>query len=543
MSNADTNKKPQQRALVLQGGGALGAYEAGVFSVLYHWIRNGIREDKDNNNNNIFDIVAGTSIGAINAAIIVSHVKQSGGWNSSVVGKLKEFWRVRVPSNPNLGRWWPYFWDENSWTDAWDALHKVNSTAATGEAARRYYSAKEFIINGASNVFSPSLPMPDNKFFDNFVLPYNPIPNIWIRYSNGRLKETIKQFANFPIATDSAQNQQPRLLVVSVDVEEAETVTFDSYPKTNDGSRKTEYAYNEKTGVYEFVIEYDKGIMAEHIMASASVPVHYDYTLVPLKYDYTLNGAEREEILKGDIQQNTSTSYRRFWDGGILSNTPLREVIQAHQDYWKTVKKLGNAVPDLEVYVVDVWPSMDKYPVPSDYDGVVDRRNDLTYQDKTPYDEKVANIVSDYYNLAKDLIKLAKEKKIPDNEINAVLSKEAKGRKRTGQKRTYGDLLDKRFDITKIIRIERSADTDDISNKWCDFSSDTISGLFKQGIRDALNTLVKDIKNDKGIQAANDQLDVFINEIKLQKTDQDGEDDTYILVQSAQNTKTNLSSL
>ena len=56
------------------------------------------------------------------------------------------------------------------------------------------------------------------------------------------------------------------------------------------------------------------------------------------------------------------------------------------------------SIPDLEVYIVDVWPSLDDYPVPSDLDGIRDRKNDLTYQDKTPYDEKVANIVSDYYN-------------------------------------------------------------------------------------------------------------------------------------------------
>ena len=33
-------KTNTQRALVLQGGGALGAYEAGVFRVLYDWINN-----------------------------------------------------------------------------------------------------------------------------------------------------------------------------------------------------------------------------------------------------------------------------------------------------------------------------------------------------------------------------------------------------------------------------------------------------------------------------------------------------------------------
>ena len=31
-----------QRALVLQGGGSLGAYEAGVFSALYYWIKKDI---------------------------------------------------------------------------------------------------------------------------------------------------------------------------------------------------------------------------------------------------------------------------------------------------------------------------------------------------------------------------------------------------------------------------------------------------------------------------------------------------------------------
>ena len=57
-------KNRLQRALVLQGGGSLGAYEAGVFEVLYYSIKKDIVDD----NENVFDIVAGTSIGAINAA-------------------------------------------------------------------------------------------------------------------------------------------------------------------------------------------------------------------------------------------------------------------------------------------------------------------------------------------------------------------------------------------------------------------------------------------------------------------------------------------
>jgi hypothetical protein len=79
--------------------------------------------------------------------------------------------------------------------------------------------------------------------------------------------------------------------------------------------------------------------------------------------------------------------------------------------------------------------------------------------------------------------------------------------------------LDKRFDITKLVRIERSGDSDDISNKWCDFSSGTISKLLERGINDALDTLAKDVKKAKGIQAAYDQIDAFINEIKKQNED------------------------
>lgn len=60
-----------QRALVLQGGGALGAYNAGVFQALYDNI-------DTNDGRPLFDIIAGTSSGAMNTAIIVSNVIEKG---------------------------------------------------------------------------------------------------------------------------------------------------------------------------------------------------------------------------------------------------------------------------------------------------------------------------------------------------------------------------------------------------------------------------------------------------------------------------------
>ena len=296
------NNNNVQRVLVLQGGGSLGAYEAGVFNALYYWIKK--ESDASRENDNLFDIVAGTSIGAINAAFLVSHVIKkrkegnkniSESWEGSAE-KLEEFWKSQLASNVNLSRWWPFSWDEKSWTYMWDMLNETNPDIATGEAARRYYSAKEFIINGASNVFSPSLPPRiDSKFFDNFI-----IPNYWYRYDNSRLNETISRSVKFPIAT-SIDKKEPRLLAISVDVEEGETVTFDSYVKEKGtDTRRSEYGdykpgVNGKKGTYERTIKYDKGIMAEHIMASASVPEHYDYTLVPKEYDYTKTEEEKNQ--------------------------------------------------------------------------------------------------------------------------------------------------------------------------------------------------------------------------------------------------------
>ncbi|MGA7899796.1 MAG: hypothetical protein WCA39_13150, partial [Nitrososphaeraceae archaeon] len=100
-------------------------------------------------------------------------------------------------------------------------------------------------------------------------------------------------------------------------------------------------------------------------------------------------------------------------------------------------------------------------------------------------------------------------------------------KKRTGENRKYSDLLDNQFDMTQVIRIERSPDTDDISNKWCDFSSDTIDTLIRQGMIDTLRKLVNDIKkknikdheNKVGLnKEIADQLNAFINEVKKSPT-------------------------
>jgi len=259
---------------------------------------------------------------------------------------------------------------------------------------------------------------------------------------------------------------------VAVDVEEGEQVTFDSHLPA------VEFGYDEE-GKTNADIEYRQGIMAEHIVASASVPVHYDFALVPVKYDY--NKSESE--LESETRSLNNSTHRRFWDGGILSNTPLREVIQAHRE--------SKEVPPapLKVFIVDIWPSVKNYPVASDHDGVINRKNDLVYQDKTYYEEKVTHLISDYKTLVDEFKKLAEKNNLP---IKKILDTDTpKSRNRDGSTRTYRELIDTVFDID-IIRIERTPDENEVSFKWCDYSIESIDGLIRQGVKDTLKALIND---------------------------------------------------
>ena len=73
MSNKINTIPTKERALVLQGGGSLGAYEAGAYRGIYEFLSKWDR-DHGNEKKSTFDIVAGTSIGAINSAVLVSYV-------------------------------------------------------------------------------------------------------------------------------------------------------------------------------------------------------------------------------------------------------------------------------------------------------------------------------------------------------------------------------------------------------------------------------------------------------------------------------------
>jgi NTE family protein len=184
-----------------------------------------MKENQNNDSNDhhhLFDVITGTSMGAINGAILVSYFLENKTWEGSAE-RLESFWKNLSIPTPQI----------SETLKQWEAEFEkgANSSLASEEAARRYYSAKEFLKSGVENVFRPiHPPIIDNRFCDS--------QNQWLVYDNQPLRNSIEKFAKFPIAT-SFEKGEPRLLVISVDAAEGTTVTFDSYEKEQ-GRRETE---------------------------------------------------------------------------------------------------------------------------------------------------------------------------------------------------------------------------------------------------------------------------------------------------------------
>jgi NTE family protein len=521
--NVDIIVKRVHRAIIFQGGAALGAYEAGVYKAIVEKL---VKNDEDrerkgliNEKRPLFDIVAGTSIGAMNSAIIVRSVtKDNDGksvedpenWQHSVE-KVIEFWSVQkqfptfadfLDMNPFYRSWWDILHNtstviKHSASELIELYSNMNPTLksyidmlticllmdpniwkdyfidgwyipATAEAMRRYYSAwmlhrtypgpfhvatgiqlpwwsafgKFFHFTEQSNW----MPRPDNKHFLLFSL-----------------KQTLEQFMTDSIKTSP---KEPRLLLVTVDVITGDSVTFDSY------SEKARYHGDEKR-----TISSPEGIKIEHALASGTFPNFFDYP-------------------KFKVMEDKKSEERIFWDGGYRSNTPLREVIQAHRDYWLRRAKdehqdqedyeYEDDVPDLEIYIADLWPSeLKENPISFDKDFVENRKLDLTLGDKTDYDEQVANFVTDYVNLARRLKNLAIQKGA-SKEVDDILNSPAISIDTKGKTRKNRDLLQGRFRIRKVVHIDRKDDGNEIHDKVFDYSYKTVEELMKTGYHDAI---------------------------------------------------------
>jgi NTE family protein len=525
--------KRVHRAIIFQGGVALGAYEAGVFQALVQKLdkqeEDQVKEGLKDKKKPLFDIIAGTSIGAMNAAIVASSVIKHGNNHDSkswknAVEKVTRFWNSQkyelptVADTLDMNPFYHFWWDnlhntsklfkrsiaelQETSSELFEAVYSnMNShwkewysfiarywfksdpsflkdyfldgwyVPATAEAARRYYSAKQFENSGTLNVAYGIIAWSIfGRFFD-FTDKSNSRPRVdnkhFVFYS---LKETLEQLAHFPIEIQNKQEvreHQPRFLLVTVDVKTGDAVTFDSY------SEETKYHDDKKS------IHYKKGIEVEHTLASGTFPNFFDYPKFKVYNNSKLESTNEEHI---------------FWDGGYRSNTPLREVIQAHRDYWHKIRQKHkedskddeNDVPDLEVYIANLWPSeLKEEPISYDLDFVENRKHDLLLADRTDYDEKVADIVTDYVDLVKQLKHLAERYGASKEELDHVLGRYASSKSTKGVTRKYKELLGGRFRLTKVVRIDHKDDGNNVAGKIFDYSYKTIEKLIEEGSRDA----------------------------------------------------------
>jgi NTE family protein len=244
-----TERPPFERiVLILQGGGALGAYQAGVYQALAEA-------------NLHPDWVAGISIGAINSALI------AGNRPERRVEKLREFWET--VSSPPFAM--PYV----AALDGRDELtHSVINQLRSWGA----------LVGGAPGFFQPRVPPP-------FLYP-NGAPEALSYYDVGPLRATLERLVDFALINGGA-------------------------------TRFSVGAVNARTGNFAYFDSTTHQIGPEHVMASGSLPPGFPPTEI-----------------EGEC----------YWDGGLVSNTPLE---------WVLDSRPGR---DTLAFQIDLWSARGDFP-------------------------------------------------------------------------------------------------------------------------------------------------------------------------------------
>ena len=276
----------------------------------------------------------------------------------------------------------------------------------------------------------------------------------------------------------------------AVDVQSGNTVSFDSYDTKTEYDDYDEWKdyTNKLKEEYHHIFEYPDGIGWDQLSTTFSMPDLYRHVT---------------------LEDKQSGKKRTFWDGGVLSNTPLRELIGKHKEYWEneiTEERLwdvtkeknrekGLKIPALDVYIADVWPAKLKDdPVPSDNDFVASRKTDLILLDKTEYEESVTKMITQYMHLTEELISALKDTDKADK-IKSILDKYIiDSTLNTKNVKTYRDLLKGNFDIDRVMRIERKDDLYSVGYAMEDFSARTMNQLLELGKHDTLDKLIRSLR-------------------------------------------------
>jgi NTE family protein len=345
-----------ENVLILQGGGSLGAFGCGVFKAL---CQKGIK----------LDIVAGTSIGGVNAALIagsknVKHPEQL----------LEEFWLELAENFVDLDSFTPF----SPYLEQLAANSRYFSSSISQQSNNESERMIEEYRNKAIRSFFSSAMFGNDKMFKArwrpeyaFTDPEYFQPAKWTYlYDLSPLAKTLERYIDYNKLKPDG-NPNSRLIMTAVNVLTAEPLTFDS-------SRQQ--------------------ITPKHILATCGYPA-YNFPWV--------------EVEKGIYA----------WDGGLLSNTPLREVIDS------------SPVNDKKIFLVENYPKKIN-ALPDNLAEVYHRTRDIIFCDKTLSTVAISKVITKYlryinelYQMIEDSIDMAK---VDKGELERIRRKYKKYKKDTG---------------------------------------------------------------------------------------------------------------
>jgi NTE family protein len=389
-----------ENVLILQGGGSLGAFGCGVFKAL---AKSNIK----------IDIIAGTSIGGLNASIIAGSKGEDPPEKA-----LEQYWlELGEDSSANLNS--PFL----EWLARYPILTPPLTTPTTGHSAMTHISQVKSVMSfynsaiyGNNKIFVPRW-RPEFAFTD----PQYFTPDKWTyMYDHSPLVKTAEKYIDYNKLQPNGKSNS-RLIITAVNVMTAEPLIFDSAKQQ---------------------------ITSKHILAATGYPSYY--------FPWA-------EVEKGVYA----------WDGSLLSNTPLREVIDV------------SSVKDKQVFLVENYPKRCD-TLPDNLLEVQHRARDIMFSDKTLHSVQMSKVITYYLRLINDLYTMLEDHFSSDKKEDVEKFEKIRARyKKVSEE--HG------AEIKRVHYITRSEPFPSLYEN-ADFSADTIKTSIKDG-ESKTNQILKDIKN------------------------------------------------
>ena len=367
-SSADDNDKPLENVLVLQGGGSLGAFGCGVIRGLA-------------NNNIHLDIIAGTSIGGINGAVIAGSK-----YKEHPERSLEEFWIELSESYVDVGKspytlhsqfieqvLFPFIYSSSQLPYKSSDISSIKNKSPLAKTNENYYQKMKNLqsyyssaVFGNNKMFKPrwmyETPFSDPNYFN---------PTKWTYlYDHSPLAKTLEKYVDYDKLSPGGDSST-RLILTAVNVLTSEPLTFDSFKQQ---------------------------ITPKHILATSSYPL------------YNFKWTEVEPGIYA-------------WDGSLLSNTPLREVLDA------------SPINNKRIFLVENYPKKID-TLPRNLPEVYHRARDIMFSDKTEHNIKMSKVFTHYLHYIGELYdvveQFADKTKLDKQRLKKIRSKYKKIKKEHG---------------------------------------------------------------------------------------------------------------